>query len=240
MFRPNRIQEYTGVRESSRPIARAVVDLFHLPIVLSMPENSGAMGTRNPRTDEYIAKAAPFAQPILRHIRELVHEGCPEVIEEIKWSMPVFTYKGMLCNMAAFKEHCAFGFWKAKLVLGEQEKNAMGNFGRLTSVKDLPSKKEMLGYIKEARRLNDEGVKVAKLKKSSEKKELVVPPYFLAAVKKNKKALGTFDAFPYSHKKEYVEWVTEAKTDETRQRRLATTVEWLAEGKSRNWKYERC
>ena len=198
------------------------------------------MGTRNPRVDEYIAKAAPFAQPILRHLRELVHEACPEVEEEMKWSFPNFMYKGMFCNMAAFKAHCAFGFWKSSLVLGKAEKDSMGTFGRITSIDDLPPKRTMLGYIKEAKRLNDEGISKPKAAKPAQNKELMVPPYFLAAVKKNKKAFATFDAFSYSHKKEYVEWVTEAKTEETRERRLATTVEWLAEGKSRNWKYERC
>lgn len=198
------------------------------------------MGTRDKRVDAYIAKSADFARPILSHIRELVHEGCPDVTEEIKWSMPVFTYKGIVCNMAAFKEHCSFGFWKARLILGEHEKNAMGNFGRLTSVKDLPPRKEMLAYIKEAKRLNDEGVKVDKPKPSKQKKELVVPAYFVSALKKNKKAQAAFDAFPYSHKKEYIEWISEAKTEETRNRRMETALEWIAEGKSRNWKYERC
>lgn len=198
------------------------------------------MGTRNPRVDEYIAKTAPFAQPILRYLRDLVHEACPEVEEEMKWSMPNFMYKGILCNMAAFKAHCAFGFWKSSLVLGKIEKEAMGSFGRITLIDDLPPKRTLIGYIKEAKRLNDEGIAKPTEKKSAEKKKLVVPPYFLAAVKKNKKAWAVFDAFSYSHKKEYVEWVSEAKTEDTRQRRLATTVAWLSEGKSRNWKYERC
>jgi uncharacterized protein YdeI (YjbR/CyaY-like superfamily) len=198
------------------------------------------MGTRDKRVDDYIEKSGDFAKPILAHLREIVHEGCPEVQEEMKWSFPNFVYKGILCNMAAFKEHCSFGFWKAKLMFGEREREAMGNFGRLTSVKDLPSKKSLVGYVKEAKRLNDEGVKIEKPKASKEKKDLVVPPYLLAALKKNNKASAAWDGFSYSHKKEYVEWVTEAKTEETRQRRLATTLEWLAEGKSRNWKYERC
>lgn len=199
------------------------------------------MGTRDKRIDTYIAKSAPFAQPILKHIREVVHEGCPEVEEEMKWSFPHFSYKGMFCSMAAFKEHCAFGFWKSALVLGKEHgaEGAMGSFGRLTSLSDLPSKKVLLGYIKKARELNDAGVTVSRAR-SKAPKELVVPDHFLAAVRKNKKALATFDAFPYSKKKDYVEWVTEAKTDETRSKRLATTVEWLSEGKARNWKYEKC
>ncbi len=198
------------------------------------------MANRDKRVDAYIEKAAPFAQPILRHLRELVHEACPEVEEEIKWSFPNFSYKGMFCGMAAFKQHCAFNFWKGSLILGTKEKDGMGGFGKVKSIDDLPPRKVLLGYLKEAKRLNDEGIAKQKPKPSKTKKELVVPPYFLTAVKKNQKALAAFEAFSPSHKKEYVEWVTEAKTDETRDRRLATTVEWLAQGKSRNWKYERC
>lgn len=202
------------------------------------------MGSRDKRIDAYIAKSADFAQPILRYLREVVHEGCPEVEETIKWSFPHFMYKGMLCSMAGFKEHCAFGFWKGNLILdsaSNKSDDAMGQFGRITSLKDLPPKSVLLGYIKKARQLHDDGVKAPKKPKPrGEKKELVVPDYFLKAVKKNKKALATFEGFSYSHKKEYVEWVTEAKTDETRNRRLQTTVEWLEQGKARNWKYERC
>jgi uncharacterized protein YdeI (YjbR/CyaY-like superfamily) len=200
------------------------------------------MGTRDKRVDAYIQRSAQFAQPILRELREIVHEACPEVEETMKWSFPHFDYKGMLCSMAAFKQHCAFGFWKSKLVLGDDNKSrdAMGQFGRITSLKDLPSRRALIGYIKKAKELNDAGIKAARPKPRQDKKELIVPDYFTAAIKKNKKAVATFEAFPYSHKKEYVEWVTEAKTEETRQKRLATSVEWLAEGKSRNWKYERC
>jgi hypothetical protein len=198
------------------------------------------MGTRNPSVDAYIAKAGDFAQPILRYLRDLVHEACPDVEEVMKWSFPNFTYKGMYCNMASFKEHCSFGFWKSSLLPGPSDRNGMGHFGRITEMKDLPPKREILNLLKEAKRLNDEGVAKPKPKVSKEKKELKVPDYFLAAVKKNKKALSTFESFSYSHKKEYVEWVTEAKSEATRDRRLAQTVEWLAEGKSRNWKYERC
>jgi uncharacterized protein YdeI (YjbR/CyaY-like superfamily) len=199
------------------------------------------MGSKDKRVDAYIDKSAEFARPILRELRDIVHEACPEAEETIKWGFPHFDYKGMLCSMAAFKQHCAFGFWKSELVLRDNKSpDAMGQFGRLTSVKDLPTRRVLIGYIKKAQELNDAGIKAARPKPRAEKKELVVPEYFTAALKKNKKALATFEGFPYSHKKEYVQWVTEAKTDETRQRRLATSVEWLAEGKSRNWKYERC
>lgn len=146
--------------------------------------------------------------------------------------------------MAAFKQHCSFGFWKGSLILNgadSKSEEAMGQFGRITALKDLPSKNVLLGYIRKAKQLNDEGVKVPrKAAPRGVKRELAIPNYFLSAIKKNKKALATFEGFPYSHKKEYVEWVTEAKTDETRNRRMHTTVEWLAQGKSRNWKYERC
>jgi uncharacterized protein YdeI (YjbR/CyaY-like superfamily) len=202
------------------------------------------MGTRDKRIDAYIAKSADFAQPILRHLREIVHEACPDVEETMKWSFPHFMYKGILCSMAAFKEHCAFGFWKGSLILDPAENksaNAMGQFGRITSLKELPSKSVLLGYIKKARQLHDDGIKVPKKPKPhGVKKELTVPDYFLKAIKKSKKAAATFDAFSYSHKKEYVEWVTEAKTEETRNRRLQTAVEWMEQGKARNWKYERC
>jgi uncharacterized protein YdeI (YjbR/CyaY-like superfamily) len=148
----------------------------------------------------------------------------------------------MLCHMAAFKEHCAFGFWKGALLLGPDESksgDAMGQFGRITSLKDIPPKRVLIGYIRKAMELNERGVKIARPKARGDGKKLVVPPYFTAAIKKNKKALTTFEAFPYSKRKDYVEWVTEAKTEETRNKRLATSVEWLAEGKSRNWKYEK-
>src|SRR5262249_5523461 len=160
---------------------------------------------------------------------EIVHEGCPTVVEEMKWSSPHFNYKGMFCGMAAFKEHCTFGFWKGSLFIEASDKfaEAWGHFGRISSLKDLPPKKALLGYIKKAMAVNDAGLTVPRKTASpAEKKALKVRPYFLAAVKKNKKALATFDAFPYGKKKDYVEWVSEAKTDETRQRRLQTSVEW--------------
>src|SRR6266496_1406179 len=196
------------------------------------------MPTADPRVEAYIDKTRDFAKPILKHIRKLVHEACPETIETMKWSFPHFDYKGMLCSMAAFKEHCAFGFWKQSLL--EQsafpaEKTAMGSFGRITSVKDLPDDKTMKKLIADAVKLNDDGVKIARTV-SKEKKELVVPDILLEALASNDSAAETFNNFPYSKKKEYVEWITEAKTDATRDKRLGTTIEWLAEGKARNWK----
>jgi len=156
--------------------------------------------------------------------------------------MPSFEYKGILCGFAAFKQHATFGFWKQSLMETDafpKNKTAMGSFGRITSLKDLPSDKVMIGLIHQAMELNEKGIKVPK-KPAAAKKELVVPNELTAALSKNKKARAAFDAFSYSHKKEYVEWITEAKTEPTRNKRLATTVEWLAEGKSRNWKYENC
>jgi len=199
------------------------------------------MPTLDPRVDAYIDKSADFAKPILTHVRQLIHEVCPDVKETLKWSMPAFEYKGILCGMAAFKEHATFGFWKHSLMgLGDRaEATAMGSFGKLQSLKDLPSDAKVKKLIKEAMRLNDEGIKIEK-KVPKEKKELVVPAILLEALAKNAKAAETFDRLSYSHKKEYVEWITEAKTDATRDKRLATTIEWLTEGKARNWKYERC
>ena len=201
------------------------------------------MPTTDPFVDAYIDKAQDFAKPILKHIRELVHEACPDVIEKKKWNFPHFDYKGMLCSMASFKEHCAFNFWKQSLLDASAfpaEKTAMGSFGRITSIKDLPDDKTMKKLIADARRLNDEGVKVAKPKQTGKKKELVVPEILISALETNSHAAETFNKFPYSCKKEYVEWITEAKTDATRDKRLATTIEWLTTGKRRNWKYEKC
>lgn len=203
------------------------------------------MAKKEKLIDTYIARSADFAKPILNHIRELVHKTCPEVEEKMKWSFPHFDYKGeMMCSMAAFKQHAVFGFWKAALMkdplLVETAKSevAMGHLGRITSLKDLPSDKKMTAWIKEAMKLNEQGIKVAK-PKPVEKKELVVPDYFTKALSKNKKAKQVFDNFAYSHRKEYLQWITEAKTEETRNKRMATAVEWIAEGKGRNWKYER-
>lgn len=199
---------------------------------------------KDERVDAYIEKAAPFAKPILIHLRELVHKACPQVEENIKWSFVSFEYKGLMCSFAAFKQHCAFGFWKAALMKdatlmnNASSESAMGHLGRITSLKDLPPDKKIISYIKEAMKLNDDGVPLPKTKPAV-KKEIAVPGYFMAALKKNKKALARFETFPPSHKKEYLEWITEAKKEETRNKRMAQAIEWMAEGKGRNWKYER-
>jgi uncharacterized protein YdeI (YjbR/CyaY-like superfamily) len=158
----------------------------------------------------------------------------------MKWSFPHFMYKGMLCSMASFKEHAAFGFWKGALVLGRSagdDERAMGQFGRLTSIEDLPPKNELVAYIRKAAKLNEDGVKVEK--KKAPRPELPVPPELAAALAKNRKARANFEAFPPSHKREYNEWIGEAKRDETRAARVKQAVEWIVEGKSRNWKYQR-
>jgi uncharacterized protein YdeI (YjbR/CyaY-like superfamily) len=198
------------------------------------------MPTHDPRVDAYIAKSADFAKPILTHIRETVHAACPEVEESLKWSMPFFSYHGPLMNMSAFKEHAAFGFWKGALVLerssGDDDR-AMGQFGRIASVKDLPPKRELVALIKKAMKLNEEGIKVPKAK--TPRATLPVPAELAAALAKNKKAQATFKAFPPSHQREYNEWIGEAKREETRAARVKQAVEWIAEGKARNWKYEK-
>jgi uncharacterized protein YdeI (YjbR/CyaY-like superfamily) len=192
------------------------------------------MGKKNKAIDAYIAKSADFAKPILIHFRELIHKTCPDVEEAIKWSMPFYDYKNdPICMSAAFKEHCAIRFWKTSLIKGleKTDSDGMSSFGRITSLKDLPSDKKLVGYIKAAMLLNEQGIKVAKAK--PEKKEVLpVPAYF-------KKALQEFEKFPPSKKKDYIVWLTEAKTEETRDKRMETALEWIAQGKGRNWKYEK-
>jgi hypothetical protein len=200
------------------------------------------MSTKDPRVDSYIQKAAPFAQPILKHIRRIVHAACPDVQETMKWNTPTFDYKGIMCGMAAFKAHAILGFWKAKLLADRGLPGAghgeMGQRGRITSIDELPSEATLTKLVKAAAELNEQGVTV-KRPKTALKPPVKPPAYFLTAIKKNKRALANYEAFSPSHKREYVEWVTDAKSDETRARRLTQAVTWMAQGKSRNWKYER-
>ena len=200
------------------------------------------MPSHDARIDAYIAKSASFAQPILEHLRAVIHEACPDVEETIKWSMPFYVYKGApLCNMAAFKQHCSFGFWQRRGVLGETAEKGMGQFGQLTSLKDLPAKKTLIAHIKKAMALNESGVKT-KRPSSASKPPAVMPEDVTAllAQRKHAGARKTYESFPPSAQREYVDWITDAKTDATRQKRIATTLEWLAEGKRRHWKYESC
>lgn len=193
------------------------------------------------RIDAYIEGSQDFAKPVLRHLRKLIHDACPDVTETIKWGMPSFEYKGILCGFASFKHHCAFGFWKEALLTEAKfpAKNAMGSFGRITSLKDLPTDATIKKVIKEAVRLNEENIKVPK-KKPVKKADLVVPEVLREALARNDSAAETFDNFPPGAQREYIEWINEAKTDATRDKRVATTIEWLSEGKRRNWKYEKC
>jgi len=201
------------------------------------------MGMKDPRVDAYIAKSAEFAKPILIHLRKVVHAGCPGVEEAMRWSFPAFLYKGILAGMAAFNQHCTFGFWKGSLLkdhgLTAVDDAAMGQFGRITSLADLPDEKTLVRYVKAAAALNDQGIKVARKPRPAGPRRVVVPSFLKTALSKNKRARAHFDAFTYSKKKDYVDWLTEAKTRETRRRRLETAVSWISQGKGRNWKYER-
>lgn len=195
----------------------------------------------NPRFDDYIEKSAEFAKPILVHIRKLVHQACPDIVETMKWSMPHFDHKGPVCNMASFKQHCAFGFWKQSLLEQDAfpaQKTAMGSFGRIASLNDLPDDALILDLIRQAVKLNEDGIKI-KREPVLKRTELAVPEVLTAALSKNAAAKKTFDEFPYSKKKDYIEWLDEAKTEATREKRLATTIEQLAEGKARHWKYQK-
>ena len=195
----------------------------------------------DPRIDDYIQSAAAFAQPMLVHIRDTVHQACPQVEETIKWGMPTFMHAGgILCGMAAFKKHVSFGYWKHALVVGDgSAQEGMGSYGKMASLKDLPPKKTLLAHIRKAAKLNEDGVKAPAQRKSA-KPFPQEPDDLVAALRKNKAAQATYEAFPSSCKREYVEWITEAKREETRAKRLAQAVEWMTEGKRRNWKYENC
>jgi len=202
------------------------------------------MSAKDPRIDDIIERAQPFARPILRHLRKLVHRACPGVEETIKWGMPAFEYKGPYFGMAAFKKHCAAWFWKRALIDDpkghlSRNKNAggdsMGSFGRITSLDSLPPDTVIAGFLKQARRLNDDGARV--VRKPSARRPVRVPAPLKAALARDKKARDAFDAFPPSHRKEYASWVAEAKTEATRDKRIQTTLSWLREGRPRNWKY---
>jgi uncharacterized protein YdeI (YjbR/CyaY-like superfamily) len=201
------------------------------------------MKNTSPDVDRYIAKAAPFAQPILERIRAAFHKAHPDVTETMKWSFPHFEYKGLLGSMASFKEHVSWGFWKGQLmndplgIIPPAGETSMGGL-RIRTLKDLPKEKDMVAYVREAIRLNEEGVKVARAPREA-RPEPEVPADLAAALKKAPAAKKAFEAFPPSHRREYIEWITEAKQEATRQKRLTQTLEWLSEGKSRNWKYQR-
>jgi uncharacterized protein YdeI (YjbR/CyaY-like superfamily) len=195
------------------------------------------------RVDAYIAKSADFAKPILEHLRKVVHEASPLITETIKWGFPFFDYNGPVCHMAAFKQHLAFGFWKASLLNDPQNtikigEATAGSFGRITTIGDLPGDDLLKDFILQAISLNEKGISAETKKVPAEKKELIVPDYFTDVLNENPKAKEIFEKFNYSHKKEYLEWIMDAKTDATRQKRIATAIEMMNEGKSKNWKYQ--
>ena len=189
------------------------------------------MGKKDVRVDAYIARSPEFARPILTRLRRTIHQACPDVAETIRWGVPQFDYRGPLCGMAAFKAHCRFMFWKAA------GRTKIGRHIRLESAADLPAARDLTAQIRAAMALNASGVKTAR-RPAGARPPLRTPPVLAAALKRNPAARAAYDAFPPSHKREYVEWILEAKTDETRQRRLDTAVAWIADGKPRNWKYQ--
>jgi uncharacterized protein YdeI (YjbR/CyaY-like superfamily) len=212
------------------------MDEYH-PVPTAVFEEE-SMGSKDATIEGYIANAQPFARPILTRIRQAVHAGCPEVEETFRWGHPTFMYKGILCSMAAFRAHVRFGFWKASAMKGVGGKagGAPGPVLRVTTLGDLPDRKTLVGLVRQAAALHDAGVKAPRLK-TSPKKPLKEPDDFTAALKKNRKALAVYEAFSPSHKREYLEWITDAKTEPTRQRRIKTAIEWMTEGKPRNWRY---
>jgi uncharacterized protein YdeI (YjbR/CyaY-like superfamily) len=202
-----------------------------------MPIGQGAATVHDPRVDAYIARAAEFARPILAHFRSLVHEADPEATETLKWGHPAFMHDGIVCGMAAFKGHCAFHFWKGSLVVDPAVRSggAMGQFGRVRTIADLPPKSVLRRYVKEAARLNAEGVKPARSRRP--KPALPIPADLAGALRRNRTARSGFERLTPAQRREYIEWIGEAKRETTRASRVRTTVEWVAEGKRLNWKY---
>ncbi len=203
--------------------------------------------TASPKIDGYIAKAQPFARPVLLHLRELLHRACPTIEESIKWGQPFFVYRGaILCHMGAFKAHCTFSFWGKEIsavlcearVLSEEKSSS---FGRITGLGDLPSDKQLLAWIRQAAAFVDSGQytsPMAERPKKAHAKAIEAPVEFKSALKAHSKASAVFEAFNPSCKREYIEWIAEAKRPETQANRIATAIEWIAEGKQRNWKYQ--
>ncbi len=223
-----------AVTKRGSAVERERVEIF--AEVLQLPP----MPNQDPRVDAYIAKAADFAKPILIRIRRLVHAACPTVTETVKWSTPFYEHKGILLATPAFKKHCALIFWKGRLIFRglPAKENPKTRFRRIIAASDLPGDETLTGYIRKAVELNEAGIKIPARAKPKVKKEIAVPDYLLAALKKNKATLAAFERFSPSCRREYVEWITEAKREETRAKRLKTAIEWIAKGKSRNWKYQ--
>lgn len=200
------------------------------------------MKNTSPAVDAYIAESADFAQPILKKTRRLFQQASPDIEETIKWRAPFFEYQGIVGYMVAFKKHVGFGFWKAELMsdpekLFANEGNKEPTRLKVSCLDDPPANKILEAYIKEAVEHNRKGVKIARSKAKRRDRELEIPDYFINAIRKNIQALATFEGFSHTNRREYVEWVAEAKRETTRERRLSTAVEWMAAGKPRNWKY---
>lgn len=202
----------------------------------------------DPRVDAYIEKAAPFAQPVLAHLRKLMHQACPRVTESIKWSMPFFVQQGVvLASMAAFKQHCAFGFWgpemqKALSKDGLKSSEAMGSLGRITGLPALPPDRVLIAYMRQAGALVESGQRTKSIErpKKAKPRPVRVPSELTAALKKSKMATKVFDEFSASCRREYADWIAEAKRPETKAKRVKQAVDWIAQGKQRNWKYMNC
>jgi uncharacterized protein YdeI (YjbR/CyaY-like superfamily) len=193
-------------------------------------------GHRDPRVDAYIEASADFARPILTRLREIVHAACPQAKETIKWGAPYFEHEGPMCGMVAFKRHCAFVFWKDRLIVENPSDEAMGQLGRIEELADLPPKKTLTAWVRKAARLNEEGVKVPRRARRA-RPPVKVPADLQKALNRNARAKDAFEAFSSSHRREYVDWIEEAKREETRRKRVASAIEWMAEGKPRHWKY---
>jgi uncharacterized protein YdeI (YjbR/CyaY-like superfamily) len=219
------------------------------PSKISKSSGKAAGKTYLSAVDKYIASTPAYAQPILNHLRELIHKTLPETEEAIKWGHPFFIYRGlMLGNMAAFKQHCSLGLWGSDVqnklrADGVFDQAAMGVLGKLTSVKDLPSDRDLMNYFRTAAAAIDSGARTknySRPKPGTPKRPPEIPAALSSALKKNKAAASKFAAMPAGAQREYCEWIAEAKRDETRDKRVSTAVEWIAEGKRRNWKYESC
>ena len=197
------------------------------------------MPKHDPRLDAYIERSADFAHPILTYLRSVIHEACPTVEETIKWSAPFYMYEGILCSTPAFKRHCAMIMWKGRLLPKADAKYVATELRKISSLADLPSRKKLAGYIKALMKMNEDGTKSARRSRPKFTKPLVIPTELKRAIARNSKAKAAFAEFPPSHKREYADWIADAKRPETRDRRIKTAVEMIAEGKSRNWKYEK-
>jgi len=196
----------------------------------------------DPRVDAYIAKSPDYAKPILDHLRQLVHKTAPHIIETMKWSSPFFDYKGPVCQMAAFKQHCGFGFWKQTLLNDPAkalkiEEGVAGSIGKISSLADLPPDDILADLILQAVQLNEGGEVVPK-KVAAPKAEIEMPEDFGSLLAGNSAAMMVYEKFSPSAKREYLQWITEAKSEDTRKKRMDQAVEWIAEGKTRNWKYK--